>query len=242
LNLAHGEDLDLQVRIFEASLDFCAEVGSDLLVYHSGQIGLERAAWGLARLPTPEELEAYWTTETANLAELADHAARHGVTIAIENRTPHLWEVATLARAGQPAAELPAFHGGIRLDLLSAQVQEIGASNVGLTLDVGHAYLAAPFWSTDLLTALTKAAPHVRHLHWHDNFGRLDGHSAALHDRLPNGEGDLHLPPGWGDIPLDSVRSCLDGYAGWLTLEIHPRYRAHYHEALVRTRVLMDTP
>lgn len=239
LNVAHHEDLNLQLQVFRACLDFCAEVESDVLVYHSGQIGLERAAWGLTPLPTPEELESYWATETANLAELADYAARLGVTIAIENRDPHLWEIATLARAGYVPADLPTFHGGMCLDLLCAQVQEIRAPNVGLTLDVGHAYLAAPFWPVDFGATLTEAAPFVRHLHWHDNFGRLDGFSAAQHDRLPNGEGDLHLPPGWGNIPLDTVQACLDGYTGWLTMEIRPRYRAHYQGALVRTRALL---
>ena len=242
LNVAHHEDLDLQMQVFEACLDFCAAVEADVLVYHSGQIGLERAAWGLAPLPTPEELAGYWVTETANLSTLAGYAARQGVTIAIENRDPHLWEIATLARAGYPPTELTTFHGGMRLDLLCAQVQEIGASNVGLTLDIGHAFLAAPFWPTDFNRALVEAAPYVRHLHWHDNFGRLDGLSAAQRDRLPNGEGDLHLPPGWGSVPLEAVRACLAGYAGWLTMEIRPRYRAHYHEALMTTRALLATP
>jgi sugar phosphate isomerase/epimerase len=242
LNVAHHEDLSLQIQVFKACLDFCAEVESDMLVYHSGQIGLERAAWGLSPLPAPKELGGRWAAETANLTKLADYAAHLGVTIAIENRDPHLWEIATLARAGYPAAELPTFHGGICLDLLCAQVQDIGTSNVGLALDVGHAYLAAPFWPTDFRVGLIEAAPYVRHVHWHDNFGRLDGLSPAQHDRLPNGEGDLHLPPGWGSIPLDTVQACLDGYAGWLTMEIRPRYRAHYHEALTRTRALLANP
>jgi sugar phosphate isomerase/epimerase len=242
LNVAHHEDLELQIQVFRACLDFCAEVEADLFVYHSGQMGLERAASGLAPLPTPEALEGYWTMETANLTELADYAARRGVTIAIENRDPHLWEIAALAHAGYPSSALPTFHGGMCLDLLCAQVQKIGASNVGLTLDIGHAYLAAPFWSMDFSRALAHAAPYIRHLHWHDNFGRLDGLSAAQHDRLPNGEGDLHLPPGRGSIPLDTVRACLDGYEGWLTMEIRPRFRAHYREALVTTRAFVAVP
>jgi sugar phosphate isomerase/epimerase len=242
LNVAHHEDMTLQIEVFKACLDFCAEVEADVLVYHSGQIGLERAAWGLAALPSSKELARYWATETDNLAELAGYAARRGVTIAVENRDPHLWEIATLARAGYPAAELPTFHGGMRLDRLCAQVAEIGAPNVGLTLDVGHAHLAAPFWPKDLLTSVVEAAPYVRHVHWHDNFGRLDGLSEAQHDRLPNGEGDLHLPPGWGSIPLQAVQGCLEGYTGWLTMEIRPRYRDHYEEALATTRALLATP
>jgi len=242
LNVAHHDDLNLQIQTFRACLDFCSEVEADVLVYHSGQIGLEQAAWGLAPLPTHEELDGYWKTETDNLTGLVEYASHLGVTIAIENRDPHLWEIATLVRAGHSPIELPAFHGGMRLDLLCAQVREIGASNVGLTLDVGHAYLAASFWPGDFRSSLIEAAPYVRHIHWHDNFGRLDGLSSAYHDRLPNGEGDLHMPPGWGSVPLDTVRACLDGYAGWLTMEIRPRYRAHYYEALRATRDFLAVP
>jgi sugar phosphate isomerase/epimerase len=242
LNVAHHEDLELQIQTFRASLDFCAEMEADVLVYHSGQTNLERAAWGLAPPPTPEALESYWTAETAHLTELAVYAARRGVTIGIENRVPHLWEIAALARAGYPRTTLPTFNGGICLDLLCAQVQNIGASNVGLTLDIGHAYLAAPFWSTDFTGGLSAAAPYVRHLHWHDNFGRLAGFSNSLNDRLPNGEGDLHLPPGRGSIPLDTVRECLVGYEGWLTIEIHPRFRAQYREALETTQATVAVP
>jgi sugar phosphate isomerase/epimerase len=89
LNVAHHEDLSLQIQVFKACLDFCAEVESDMLVYHSGQIGLERAAWGLSPLPAPKELGGRWAAETANLTELADYAAHLGVTIAIENRLPN---------------------------------------------------------------------------------------------------------------------------------------------------------
>jgi len=120
------------------------------------------------------------------------------------------------------------YHGGMCLGLLCQEVEELGAPNLGLTLDVGHACLGAPFWSKDFGSALAEAAPYVQHLHWHDNFGRLEGLSPADYDRLPNGEGDLHLPPGWGSMPLDAVRRWFEGYSGWLTIEIRPRYRAHY--------------
>jgi sugar phosphate isomerase/epimerase len=242
LNVGHHPDLDLQIRVFKASLDFCAEVEAGVMVYHSGQKGLERAAWGLARLPTTEELAGYWATETEHLATLADYAARRGVTIAIENAPPHMWEIATLARAGYPPTTLRTYHPAISLGRICQQIQEIGADNVGMTLDVGHAFLAAPFWPIDLLDAIAAAAPYVRHLHWHDNFGRLDSIDAPLHERLPNGAGDLHLPPGWGTIPLGQIWQCLRGYNGWLNMEIHSRYRAHYHAALDTARDYLRIP
>jgi len=239
LNVAHHPDLPLQRAIFEVCLQFCAEMEADTFVYHSGQIALERPALGLEELPHEAVLRASWERETATLAELAARAAELGVTIAIENRDPHLWEVATLIRNHHPMADLPTYHAGMRLDLLARQVAAISAPNVGLTLDVGHAYLAASFCQTDFLASVVAAAPYVHHIHWHDNYGHLDWTSEDQEYRLPNGEGDLHLPPGWGAIPLRAAAELLENYTGWLTLEIHPRYRAHYAQALADTRALL---
>jgi len=239
LNVANHPNLPLQRAIFEASLQFCAELEADTFVYHSGQIALERPALGLEDLPDEAALRACWERETTALTELAVRAAALGVTIAIENRDPHLWEVATLIRNHHPPADLPTYHAGMRLHALARQVAAISAPNVGLTLDVGHAYLAASFCQTDFLTSVATAAPYVRHIHWHDNYGHLDLTARDQKDRLPNGEGDLHMPPGWGNIPLKGVAELFRDYTGWLTLEIHPRYRAHYAQALADTRALL---
>jgi sugar phosphate isomerase/epimerase len=66
----------------------------------------------------------------------------------------------------------------------------------------------------------------VKHVHWHDNFGRLDDRSESLAERLTFGEADNHLPPGWGAIPLAQLLAALTqaGYDGWLTVEIRSRY------------------
>jgi len=240
LNVAHHPNLPLQEAIFEASLQFCAELEAETFVYHSGQIALERPALGLEGLPKDSTLQSYWAQETDTLAQLAVRASELGVTIAVENRDPHLWEVATLIRNHRPATDLPTYHAGMRLDLLAQQVAGISAPNLGLTLDVGHAYLAASFCQTDFLSSVTTAAPCVRHIHWHDNYGHLDWTSEDQKYRLPNGEGDLHMPPGWGAIPLQGTAELLRDYTGWLTLEIRPRYRAHYAQALTDTRALLS--
>jgi len=247
LNVAHHPNLPLQHAIFQACLQFCAELEADTFVYHSGQIALEGPALGLEELPDEVTLQSYWEQETEALTELAAHAARLGVTIAVENRDPHLWEVATLIRNHHPVTDLPTYHAGMRLDLLTQQIAAIGAPNLGLTLDVGHAYLAASFCQNgqeekgqkDFLSSVAIAAPYVRHIHWHDNYGHLDWTSEDQKFRLPNGEGDLHMPPGWGTIPLREVARLLKDYSGWLTLEIRPRYQAHYAQALATTQTIL---
>lgn len=48
------------------------------------------------------------------------------------------------------------------------------------------------------------------------------------------------MPIGWGEIPYREVFSRLKGYEGVLLLELRPRYRPYYAEALQETRRLAE--
>jgi sugar phosphate isomerase/epimerase len=210
-----------------------------LLVYHSGLIALHEVAHGLCPLPDDEMLEAGRLREVSALGELLPLAAEHGVVVAMENRDPHPWEIATLLRSGRLPAHLVTYHSGLSIPHLVRQVNEVNHPNLGLTLDLGHLILAANVCGFDYLEALREAAPHVRHIHGHDNFGRLGSVFDDLHARIPYGDGDLHLPPGWGIIPhLESLAQLVD-YEGLYVLEIRPRFSGHFAEALQTTRNLI---
>ncbi|MCX7670795.1 MAG: sugar phosphate isomerase/epimerase, partial [Anaerolineae bacterium] len=213
-------------QVFISCLEVTRQIGAEVMVYHSAQLALRPADQDTEPLPDDAALQALWRTETAALQRMARRAEALGIVIAVENRDPHLWEVAALYRHGKTAADLPTYHQGMRLDLLGAQIEAVGSPNVGICLDVGHAFLAAPYWPTDYLSAIRDSAAHVCHVHWHDNFGRLDDRAESLAERLIFGEADNHLPPGWGAIPLAQVLEILRAadYAGWLTVEIRPRY------------------
>ncbi len=107
-------------------------------------------------------------------------------------------------------------------------VRRIARPNVVITLDVGHAYLAASQFRFDFLGAVRGAVPHVRHVHVNDNFGRYNPlrlrdftlyKTQTPADTFPLGKGDLHLPVGWGSIPLDQVFAVLRGYTGTVVHE-----------------------
>jgi len=240
LNLVRQPELAAQV--LESCLQVAAGLGAEVLVYHSGQIALHDPAHGLAPLPDERALEGLWQRETEALARFARRAEELGVLVAVENRDPHLWEVAALARWGRPASELVRYHQGMRLDLLSAQMEAVGSPLVGMCLDVGHAFLAAPYWpQPDYLAAVRRAAPWVKHLHLHDNFGRLDDIAESMRERLIFGQADNHMPAGWGRIPLREVLAALAavGYSGWVVAEVAPRYAAYYDEALANVRAIL---
>lgn len=232
--------LELEKELMAACLHFCAAIGSHVLVYHSGLIGLQEVAAGLDDLPGLDELEEARQREVAALRELLPLAADLGVIVGMENRDPHPWEIATLRRAGLGPDDLLTYHGGLSIPNLVRQIEEVDHPNLGITLDLGHLYVAANLLGFDFLEAVRQAAPHLRHIHSHDNMGRLGSVRTTMHDRLSFGDGDLHMPIGWGTIPHAQVLAQLAGYDGLYVLEIMPRFREHYPEALQTARVLID--
>ena len=179
--------------------------------------------------------------EVAALRKLAPIAADLDVTIAMENGDPHLWEYAVLIKNGKSPDELAKYHGRLRTSAIVAQAEAVDHPSIGITLDLGHLYLAAQALGDDYLEAISVAAPWVRHLHINDNFGKLDVGTAYEGYRLPYGEADLHLPPGWGAIPFAEAFARLNAYEGDIILEIKERYRDHLDEALENTkRILLE--
>ena len=233
-------DSSMDRDVFIASLDFCAAVGAGIMVYHSGLIALYQAAAGLEALPDDEALGRAREREVAALCDLVPLAAERGVVVAMENRDPHPWEVATLHRFGVPPAQLVKYHAGMSIPALITQIEAVNHPNLGLTLDVGHLFLAAQQCGFDYLQAIRQAAPYVRHLHVSDNWGRLGGVFDSLNHRIPHGEGDVHLPPGWGAIPHVEALKQLPEYEGYYVLELRPRFHEHLATALETARQIID--
>jgi sugar phosphate isomerase/epimerase len=138
-----------------------------------------------------------------------------------------------------------------RIEPVVERVREIRRPNVAMTLDVGHAMLAAAQFRFDVLEAIRAARPLVRHVHVNDNFGRYDPlrlenftlyRTQTPADTFPLGRGDLHLPVGWGTIPLDRVSGALRGYRGTVIHEY--RYGLFLSSAeadYARARALADS-
>lgn len=166
--------------------------------------------------------------EQEMLWELGEVAQKLGVLIGVENARPYL--------DGSPYCYAE------RLDLLAERIASIGHPHIRITLDLGHAYLAAHFYGFDLIEAVRSLAPLVCHLHVHDNFGRSCGSLEKKQvELLATGRGDLHLPLGWGDLPLKETLTQLAGYRGILVQELRPRYRAYFEASLRYCRELVGS-
>ncbi|MBN1640834.1 MAG: sugar phosphate isomerase/epimerase [Anaerolineae bacterium] len=229
-------ELALEMDVFRACLEVCGALGTAVMVYHSGLIALHEARIGLQPLPDAATLARAAAQEVTALRELMPLAEAQGVVVGMENRDPHPWEVAALARCGVAHTELLRYHAGMSVPALVGQVSAVDHPYLGLTLDLGHLYLAARYCGFDYLGAIREAAPHVRHVHGSDNEGRLGGVFDDLGSRVPYGDGDVHLPPGWGSLPHADALSALAGYDGLYVMEVRPRFRDHLPEALAFIR------
>lgn len=185
-------------RAFEGLLSFAAEAGAAMIVYHAHNF--ENAA----------RSEDLLLAETRSLSRHADLADRLGVTIAIENLAP-------------------VFPGPERLGhtpmVLRSLAGRISSPALGLCVDLGHAHIVAETKHTGLTDLIAPVLDHCVLIHAHDNFGaRLDG---AHHPELDPLRLDLHLPPGRGSLPWDTVSPLLRDREIPIIFEIHPPHRPH---------------
>jgi sugar phosphate isomerase/epimerase len=112
----------------------------------------------------------------------------------------------TIAVETWTATGTPGYSYAVWPEQLVRQVEEIAHPNVGICIDFGHVYLASHWYGFDYVEGIRTLAPHTIHFHVQD-LTAID----ATGDGSPTlGRGDLHLPPGWGDIPFDAVFSSID--------------------------------
>jgi sugar phosphate isomerase/epimerase len=185
---SHG----LQRDVLEASLRFAEDIGAEVVVCHAGQ----RVGARDARHSIVDQLSA----ERSALREAGDLAGELGVTIAVENYYPE-----------QPILRGAVYDYSVWPSQLAEQISAVDHPAVGICLDVGHAAIAAGFFAFDLVEECAAVAPLVRHVHLHDNLQKtnLTGEPQAS-EHTAYGLGDLHLPPGRGNIPLEDLFRRID--------------------------------
>jgi sugar phosphate isomerase/epimerase len=180
LNLFDTTERELHERLLLASLELAKAVGAEAIAYHPGVRLKPPIGAAVAML----DLMQY---EREMLLAVADEVSAWGGKIGIET----WWAVGD---DGYSYAIWP--------DQLAGQVEAIGHPAIGACLDFGHLFLAARWFGFDFLEGVARLAPHVNHFHVQDLFGVL-----APTANVELGHGDLHLPPGWGEIPFDDVFS-----------------------------------
>lgn len=213
LNLFDATYRELQKDVFRATIAFAQRIHAEAIVYHAGRFDFTNERSGLR----PAELKAM---EREALREMGDLAVATGVVIGVEN------------------GDTDSYSSDITQ--LVAQVQEVAHPAVGITFDLGHAFLTTGHHKQDFLEMFRLAAPLIVTLHVHDNFG--------LHVEMPFsvpyiytssfGIGDMHLPPGWGKIPFEQAFAGLRTPPAILTIELQSRFADVAPQALQEARRL----
>ncbi|HMK45093.1 MAG TPA: sugar phosphate isomerase/epimerase [Methanocella sp.] len=228
LNLMDRESPRLHADVFRASLTFAEEIGAKILVYHPGRFLVEEEfPINMPLLYTEEEKQQLLDEEAFTIEQLARDFK--GITICMENARPYL------VHSPYCYAE--------QIGLLRDQVLRIGRSNVKITLDIGHLYMASKFYGFDPVEAAKSIAGLIAHTHVHDNFGgAIYHHQKTQTHQLPFGRGDSHMPVGWGNAPIrDILATYVDGYGGMYMMELRNRYFDHTEESRDNLECIMTT-
>lgn len=175
LDLRNLENYELHKRVLTSSIDICAALGMDRLTLH-----FENAS------PIQREEDAFFDAHS----RAADYAAQKGILLLIEN------------------IEIEDYKKVLHM------VQKVGKDNFKMTLDTGHLYLSTRYFGGNFLAAVRECAPYVRHVHLNDNTGRFEKmrltdfamyKTLNMNMRTAFGAGDIHVPPFWGNAPLEAA-------------------------------------
>lgn len=206
--------LPRHVALLEASLDISGALGAVNMVMHAGCVREQEA-----------DIAVAYKRQRDALAVAGDVAARNGVTLCVEN----VFRFERMRETPLPSR-------------LAAELDSLDHPHVRATLDVSHAYLRCTDARVPLLPELMALAPFAKHVHVHDSFGRaLESWAIDDAERLGLGEGDLHLPLGWGDIPWSEItRQCSLAPGAVVNLELHRRYWSELPAQIPALRELAD--
>ncbi len=211
LNLMDEEDLEKHISVFRASLEFAGEIGARVLVYHAGRF-IPEETFCLPVLPRRDlkREKRLLDQERTALRNLADEFPE--MFIGVENARPY--------RYHSP------YCYGEKIGLLRNQVRSVCRPNVKITLDTGHLYMSSRFYGFDPVAAAGSVKEHIVHSHVHDNFGGAIYYNQKIQThQIPLGQGDSHMPVGWGSAPLSAIFSAyLENYSGLIIMELRSRY------------------
>lgn len=218
LNLMDKENIELHISVLNATLEFAAEIGSKIVVYHPGRYVPEETFPVNGRVNiTDDEKIRLLDFEASTIRNISSEFPE--ITICMENARPYLFH------SPYCYAE--------RIDLLKEQVLRIDMDNVKINLDFGHLYMASKFYCFDPVAAVTEIKDLIAHTHIHDNFGNaVYYHEKQQTHQIPFGKGDSHMPVGWGGIPIkELLSSFFVSYNGMFMMELRSRYFEHIRES-----------
>ncbi|MFC4809864.1 sugar phosphate isomerase/epimerase family protein [Paenibacillus sp. GCM10023250] len=229
INLFRQEGLSKDRQVLLAAIEASGALGATAMAYHPARyVGEEELLYRHEWRPYSAEAEERLLEQEREELRLAGDLARmRGVRIGMENMRPYL--------------DCPHYCYAVRPSRLAEQLLRIGHGSIGLTLDTGHLLLAARMYGFDPLEELAAMAPHVFHLHVHDNFGQPNfSLEKNQYDLIPHGRGDMHMPIGEGEVPFRDIAAALaPHFRGTFVHELREAYEPAWPELIGRTASLL---
>lgn len=196
---ADDEARERDIAMVMRQIELCERMGITIGVIHPG--GQTPASLEDERRERIRRVESF--------TRLAEHAAAHGVALAVENMNDR-------ARASRSALGQRRY--GATIPELHELIDEVGAPNLGICLDVGHGNVQG----LDMAEAVRQCGSRLIATHIQDNDGSRDQHLAppngtidwrsgiaALRDIGYDGLFNLEIP-GEPDLPVELTLKLLE--------------------------------
>ena len=217
VNLLDQENFEDHKEVLKRDIEVSGEINATHLVTHFGQ--------------TTNTIFENNDTYSSNLkrqqecyAEMGEYAQKYNVILAIENLFPFKHEY---------YAPLP--------KEIAQQLNEINHPNIKCCMDISHAYINCSYRNAHLINELKEMGPLSEHIHMHDSFGNIEKIWTYIDSEATSyGQGDLHLPLGWGDIPFDKIFDEVQFPKNInLNFELPIRYQKYYKESIIKAKELL---
>jgi sugar phosphate isomerase/epimerase len=189
-NLLDRAHLALHFATACASIDLAQAIGATVVVIHPGRA--KKEAW-------EQREQELLELELSSMRQVGLYAAERNIIVAFENLSPntHHFSGQAISYALDPTR-------------LALMLEEVNLPSVTACLDISHAQQGAKLLGLDVNAGIAALAPYVSHIHFSDSTGTP---SDIIWDnngeRLFMGIGDMHAPPGWGEINFDDMSDAL---------------------------------
>ncbi len=218
VNLLDEEYLHHHLEVLIKEIEVCSALKVKVLVTHFGHAPIEISK----NHQKYNDLLNIQKQEYFNIAEVAK---KNGVILCVENIFPYT----NLHFTALPSE-------------VAKTIGEINHSNARTTIDFSHAYINCNLNNKDLISELEAMAPFTEHLHVHDSFGKFKTMDTYIFpEDITYGQGDIHLPLGWGDIPFEKIFSTLNLKKDiFFNFELTQRYKKYYSQNIEKAKELIS--
>tara|TARA_Y100000741_G_scaffold347924_1_gene315668 strand:+ start:1560 stop:2444 length:885 start_codon:yes stop_codon:yes gene_type:complete len=218
VNLLDQENFEDHMEVLKRDIEASGEINATHLVTHFGQTTNDI-------FDNKEIYYSHLKKQQDSYSELGEYAKKYNVVLAIENLFPFKLDY---------YAPLP--------NEIAKQLNEINHPNVKCCMDISHAYINCSHRNVHLINELKEMGPLSEHIHMHDSFGKIERFWTYIEaENTSYGQGDLHLPMGWGDIPFDKIFEEVNFPKEVnLNFELPLRYKKYFKESIGIAKKLME--